>query len=149
MEGDGDDDIEVREAFVNNEINFKGVWDVIKASYWLLINMNLSFYLEYVATTGFSDRSTMRDTSNPNIFIRNSYVLIQLGLTLGLFLGMSSLLFVKIKHIEPTTLGIIGLTAIFGYYAYLENINVWVGVGLSTLLGVLCGVNHTQGMDIF
>ena len=61
---------------------------------------------------------------------------------------MSSLFFIKIPFIEPTTISVFLITLIFAFFAFIGEINIVVGFTLAFLIGLISGVNNSQGMEI-
>ena len=115
---------------------------------WL--NITLVYLFQYVACTGGSDRAQGGDYKHdPNWFIRNSYVVLNLMYQFGTLLSRSSLSLFKVKYIEViTVLQLINFVfwLVQGTIHFVQGYPViWVLFVHMFYIGVVGGISYVNG----
>jgi battenin len=74
-----------------------------------MINLALVYFLEYMCTTCFADRITLKIRAkyperSSNYLYQNGFIIIAFCYQIGVFISRSSLALIKIKRVEIMTI---------------------------------------------
>lgn len=124
------------------ETKLQRYWRCTKLVSFLITQLGLVYFFEYVSITGAADKANPIDS--PVWVVANAYKILSFCYQIGVLISRSSLKFIQIRRVEILTILQCFNFILWLLQAKFKFINVWVQFVLMVYVGLLGGASYVN-----